>query len=765
MVDSPRARPQGWRPAARSALVYIAATLTLGREILRDPAGRVLHDAGDPLLTSAIFRWNATHLPLTGGWWQFPIFFPTRNALTFSEHLLGLSPLTTPLERIIDNPIVTYNIVALLTFPLCAIAMYALVYRLTRSAAGAFVGGIAFGFAPYRIAQLPHIQMLAAFYAPIALLGLHAYIESGRRRWLVLYGACWLLQGMANGYCVFFLSLLVGLWSLWFVIVPGRWRALAEITAATLVAAIPLALVLHTYLVVHQFQGFARTLIEMREFSGDVTGLMCAASDLSFWGWLQVGCRAEGQLFPGVATFALFILGVARIVGWPHDRGATETPNWIAFVVALVAFALALTYAVCVVAVAINGGPVRLDAAFLHVSASNVPKLELMAIVALALALVVAPVARHGMRGPAPLPFYVVGAIVTWALALGPSIIVRGVDEGIRGPFGWLLPLPGVDSLRVPARFWLMTVLCLSVVAGVVVSELLKNRRRTIVGASVALLGCVVFADGAVNHFVWEPAPRPLPNEAGLVGRHVMFLPVGQRFDIPTTYRAVVDHWYAVNGYSGYVPIYYPAVLEAVHAEDPALFEAFQRYGPLDVIVRRDAPRLRAIVEQQPGVEVIARGQDVAQYRLPARPVEYTDATGRRLPIARVTADCAQGTERYAIDGNLESVWACPQTHDATLTIDLGQVDPVGAVVTDMGRYAVDYAHALTVDTSVDAGRWDAAWSGSALGPTVWSAIEQPKLLPVTISFRPRQARFIRLRQTGRDLHVWAIAELQVFSH
>jgi hypothetical protein len=184
---------------AASVLVYAIVTAVMGRDVLAHLGSTIASDPGDPLLTAAILKWNATHVPLTDAWYQFPIFYPTRDTLTFSEHLLGLSVIASPIYWLTSDAVVTYNSTLLLTFPLCAAAMYALVFRLTGSAAGAFVSGIAFGFAPYRIPQLPHIQMLATFWAPLALLGLHAYIEtasaladavrgsldaSGRRQWL-----------------------------------------------------------------------------------------------------------------------------------------------------------------------------------------------------------------------------------------------------------------------------------------------------------------------------------------------------------------------------------------------------------------------------------------------------------------------------------------------------------------------------------------------------------------------------------------------------
>ena len=178
-----------WTRPAASVLFYAAVTAFLGRDVLAHLATTVTGDAGDSLLTAAILHWDAWTMPLTHAWWQFPIFYPTSDALALSEHLLGLSAIATPIAWIARDPMVTYNVATLLTFPLCTLAMYLLVRRLTGSAAGAFVAGLAFGFSPYRISQLPHVQMLAAFWAPLALLGLHAYLETTRRRWLFLYGA------------------------------------------------------------------------------------------------------------------------------------------------------------------------------------------------------------------------------------------------------------------------------------------------------------------------------------------------------------------------------------------------------------------------------------------------------------------------------------------------------------------------------------------------------------------------------------------------
>src|SRR5919109_1119576 len=195
-----------------SAVIYTAITAWLGRDVLAKLSTAIVNDVGDPLLNASILVWNARMVPWTDAWFDFPIFYPARNALTFSEHLLGLWPLSTPLYWLTGSALTAYNLTVLATFPLCGLAMFVLVRRLTGSAAAAFVAGLVFAFTPYRIPHLAHVQVLAAFWMPVAILALHEYLESGRKTWLVLFSVTWMLQGAANGYYFVFFSVLVGLW-------------------------------------------------------------------------------------------------------------------------------------------------------------------------------------------------------------------------------------------------------------------------------------------------------------------------------------------------------------------------------------------------------------------------------------------------------------------------------------------------------------------------------------------------------------------------
>jgi hypothetical protein len=757
---------RAWLPAAAlSLLVYTIITMVIGRDVLTHLGSAIANDPGDPLLTAAILKWNATHVPLTDAWYQFPIFYPTRDTLTFSEHLLGLSVIASPIYWLTGNLVITYNVVLLLTFPLCAMAMYALVYRLTGSAAGAFVAGLAFAFAPYRISQLPHIQMLATFWAPLALLGLHAYVETGRPRWLVLYAASWVLQGASNGYALVMFSFLVGLWTLWFVILSRKWHALAMIGLATVVAVLPLAPVLYRYTSVHSHFGFVRGYWEIRGFSADIAGVLCAPELLTFWGWVRVKCGPEGELFPGVALMLLSILGlVGMVVGsWRSesvDSGTVVT--WLRRVLLFIASVYTI-----VILVLLVSGPFMFELGALRVQASTFRKPVQVVTLTVLLALVLSPGVRAMVRQSRTMWFYLLAAVMTWALALGPMTTFMG-DPGIPGPYHLLMSLPGVDALRVPARFWLMTTICLSALAGLVVSEFMRGRTRRTVAIGVVIVGLAVLSDGWIDRIRAAELPPGVPGADRLAGATVLEAPPDLVFrDIQSVFRAVNGGWRTVNGYSGWGPSYYSALIGAARAESDGMLTPFQRLGELFVVVAQDAPRLRALVEQQPGATRVAGDNALIVYRLPARHGGgLPRPAGQQLQPRELRSACASEILSKAIDRDETSIWQCALWDERqALTIDLGEVRTVGSVVNDLGAFSWLFPAALAVETSEDGTSWNPAWSGTVLERTILAAMDDPKRLRIVVGFPPRQARYVRMRAaSGGNDAPWTIAELEVWS-
>src|SRR5262245_25593854 len=101
--------------------VYSLLTVALTFPLILNLRSVLPNDPGDPALNTWILWWNAHAVPYTAHWWNAPAFYPMNGALAFSEHLLGLALLATPLQWVGVGPQAAYNIVFLLTFPLCAV--------------------------------------------------------------------------------------------------------------------------------------------------------------------------------------------------------------------------------------------------------------------------------------------------------------------------------------------------------------------------------------------------------------------------------------------------------------------------------------------------------------------------------------------------------------------------------------------------------------------------------------------------------------------
>ncbi|MEP6593512.1 MAG: hypothetical protein ABJC51_07460, partial [Acidobacteriota bacterium] len=281
-------------------------------------ASRIPNDPGDSVLNIWLLWWNAHAVPLTRGWWSPPIFFPMPGALALSEHLAGLAPVTTPLQWAGATPLVAYNAAFMLSFALSGFFAFLLVRRLAEQqgvpAAGCRLAGLCagliYGFGPYRAGQLGHLQVLTSQWMPLALLAMHAYLDDGRRRWLALLGAAWLLQALSNGYYLFFFPVLLGLWLVWFVDWRRQARRGAALIGALAAASLPLIGMLLSYADIQQRLGLGRTPGEMVNYSATPSAFLQASELLRFWPG-SPAATSEQFLFPGVSGIALVMLAAA----------------------------------------------------------------------------------------------------------------------------------------------------------------------------------------------------------------------------------------------------------------------------------------------------------------------------------------------------------------------------------------------------------------------------------------------------------------------
>ena len=86
---------------------------------------------------------------------------------------------------------------------------------------------------------MPHIQVLASYWTPICLAALHRYGRTANRAWAIVAAVAWLMQALSCGYYLFFLSVLLALWVLWFAV--GRWSVRSSSSSLSLFAVAALA--------------------------------------------------------------------------------------------------------------------------------------------------------------------------------------------------------------------------------------------------------------------------------------------------------------------------------------------------------------------------------------------------------------------------------------------------------------------------------------------------------------------------------------------
>jgi hypothetical protein len=296
-----------------AAAGYAALSLAYTWPLVVHLSSVVPHDRGDPLLVAWVLWWSTRTIPLTAAWWNAPAFYPSTGVLAFSEHFLGLAPISAPVILISHNPLLAYNIAFLASYVLSGVGGYLLGLVLTNRRDAAFVAGTAFAFAPYRLSHLQHLQLLSSYWMPVALAALHLYFRSRRPRWAIVFGAAWLMQALACGYYFFFLSVFTLLWLLWF----ARRRSiglLAPLAGAWIAAGLLLLPILLGYRAIHAAYGFHRSPAEMLYYSADVAGLLTASPDSLVWRGLRAVSSEESAIFPGVTAVTLFAAGVWMLV-------------------------------------------------------------------------------------------------------------------------------------------------------------------------------------------------------------------------------------------------------------------------------------------------------------------------------------------------------------------------------------------------------------------------------------------------------------------
>ena len=604
------------RPWALALLAYALLTVAYTWPLPAQALDQVPADPFDPILNASILWWNATVVPFSTTWWSPPHFFPVENVAAFTENLAGLGVISSPIVWLTGQPILAYNLTFFLTWTLSAFAAYLLARSLVRRDDAAFIAGLAFGFATYRLSQIGHLQVLASFWLPLALLGLHSFLKDRRARWLVLFGTAWLLQSLSNGYYMFYGAVLIALWLLYFGSQRAHRRDAIRIVAAWLVASIPLAAVMWKYRLVHQTYGLTRGVDAAISMSAQPSHWL-QVTDLSWFWWRFFGeSGPESSLFPGITAIALVIVaGVGFLLR--RDDARAESQRRRAVRIALVALALLCVAAAVIVLVL---GPVRINLG-ITLRMSGASRSLLVATAAVAGFVALMPGLRQRLHARSPFVFYALATIVIAVLACGPEIH-RGKDVLFgNAPYRWLMMvLPGLEGLRVVARFWMIGALCLAAASACAFAWLVpRSGMAQRVAFSAVCLG--LFIDGWRTHMPLVPAPVMIDAlESSDVQYPILELPLGPKWDAAATFRAVGHRRRVVNGVSGYDPPHYQVLQRGLDARDPSVLLALASLGTLDVVLDRANDPDGGLVRMVEGIDRVTTVREDGPrvlYRIP----------------------------------------------------------------------------------------------------------------------------------------------------
>jgi len=298
----------------------------------------VADSEGDPLLNAWAMRW-VQHALVAHPFslYDANAFAPSRHVLAFSEALLPQAVMAWPIWLVTHDALFAHNLMILVTYPLCAVAMYALCRGLGAMRGAAFIAGLCYAFAPFRLDNNSHIQVLSMQWMPLALLATIRFVQRPTR---------W------RGVAVTVMLVLVSLSSVYYLIIFGTGLAafclieairqhrtlLSRTGVGLLIALIAAGIILISlslpYLWMQHEQRITRSLDEAYGNSAYALSYLTVSPGSVVWNHLLPTAReAHSPLFPGLILGALGVAGL-----WSVRR------QWMAGIAALGITGLVLSF-------------------------------------------------------------------------------------------------------------------------------------------------------------------------------------------------------------------------------------------------------------------------------------------------------------------------------------------------------------------------------------------------------------------------------------
>jgi hypothetical protein len=623
------ARPGLWARPSTVAALYLLAALVMTWPLAAVMTSRIAGDTGDTLFNCWILLWTSGQalralggdIGALGQYWNANIFHPAPLTLAYSEHLTPQMLQALPILGLTANITLAYNLLFLGTIVLSGLGVYILVRDLTGHPLAAFVGGLAFAFAPYRIDQFEHLQVLSSQWMPFAFVGLRRFIATGRLRTLAGGAAAVAAEALSCGYYLAYFTPFVVAFAIYEMAAHNKltdartWRGITGAGAAVLIV-VAAFLWPHLWLRQHGDVG-VREIAEIESFSADTHAFATVSTQSRLWGSrIRAMPHAEGQGFMGFAIMTLAAAGIVGGVIRARERARARpmaTPRLRKVVAAL---ALVFGLLVLLLGIVLVRGPDVVSIGGLAVRYGSDWLLAQIAAVAGALLLVSLRfrALMRGVRG-SPVAFFAWAAVAAAWMSLGPTMYANGkrIGPGLYDLFyRWV---PGFTGLRVPSLSFMIVAFMLAVLAGLGAAFLLSRPGR---GVLVAIGAIGILLEGAGTSALSAIPPRgpvydairALPADA--VVAEFPFGEVGS--EIRYTFFSGYHRKPIVNGYSGFFPAAYVTLVARLSPvpHDSEGWTALLASGATHAVVHEhdyDADRAHAAVEwmRQHGAKEIGR--------------------------------------------------------------------------------------------------------------------------------------------------------------
>ena len=713
--------PAGERTAVLVGFLALAIVWTW--PLALRPGTTMAAPFGDPLLNAWILGWDADRLRHgLSGLWTAPPFYPYPDTLAYSEHLLGIAVPLAPIYWLTGNAVLLYNVALIGSFALAGIGMYLLARDLTGRRDAAVLAALAFMWCPNRAPHVTHLQVLMNGWMPIALWALHRYFATGSRRALAGFAAAFVVQGLSNGYFLFFLAVPVSIVAI-VELVRHRDRLAAHalhLAAAAIVIGLAIAPVAATYLRVKHEQGLSRTRGDAVQFGARPADYVTVSHQPRLWSRILPIGAGEKELFPGLVVIVL-ALGVLV----PAKRRDGTTPALLPAGVGVPLYA-----GIAIVAFVLSMGPEPVLGDGLRFSTG--PYDWLAAVVP----------GFDGLRAPARFAAVVYVALAVLAAYGASRLLDRVTAPGIRAA--------------------IVLVLGVAAVAEGYMGPLPLERFPS---ADMA-------ADRAAYEWLATQPPGPM-----------IELPLGVPDPaVRYQFRTLIHGNRIVNGYSGYGSALQdflrgpPSTEGSADGEQLATFRALglryvvihgQLYGNA-TIAQRAIEDMRAQTEHV--ARTTTRGSVTIVELRSTAPARLPRPAGAEIPRGSLTLSASHNAAALplAVDGNDATRWLSGTQQDGTEWIQVAFDRPRRPaflrLVMDRRSFG-DYPRRLEIEGSIDGVTFTPLVAGSVLAPLALSLIEQPVSPRIDLPLPPTEVRYLRLRQTGRAVRnwYWSVHEFRVW--